>query len=100
MDTVGPEICDLIKAWKINLSSVNPARFFTHGPPGEEEKNGNLGPVVIWIGVIPGSTSSNTAHEVSQEILSLLRKNRVEDAVVEWREAVSQRLLDTRACED
>ncbi|KAF8463777.1 hypothetical protein DFH94DRAFT_857962 [Russula ochroleuca] len=90
-DTVCPKIRDLIKARKINWSSVDPARFFTHGPPGEEEK-GSLGPVVIWIGVIPGFTSSDTAHEVSQEILPLLLKNGVEDAVVEWREAVLQRL--------
>ena len=86
-DTVGPEIRDLIKARKINWSSIDPARFFTHG-----EEKGSLGPVVIWVGVIPGSTSSDTAHEVSQEILALLLKNGVEDAVVEWREAVMQRL--------
>jgi len=65
--------------------------FFTHGLLGEEEK-GSLGPVVIWVGVIPGSTSSHTAHEVSQEILALLLKNGVGDAVVEWREAIQQRL--------
>ncbi|KAH9026105.1 hypothetical protein EDB84DRAFT_1611479 [Lactarius hengduanensis] len=90
-DTVGPKIRDLIKARKINWSSIDPARFFTHGPLGEEEK-GSLGPVVIWVGVIPGSTSSDTAHEVSQEILTLLLENGVKDAVVEWREAVLQRL--------
>ena len=86
--TVGPQIRDLIKAQRINWSSVDPARFFTQG----EEEKGSLGPVVIWVGVIPGSTSSETAHKVSQEILALLRKNGVEDAVVEWREAVPHRL--------
>ena len=90
-DSVGPEIRDLIKARGVHWSSVDPARFFTHGPPGEEEK-GSLGPVVIWVGVIPGSTSSDIAHEVSQEILTLLLKNGVEHAIVEWREAVPQRL--------
>ncbi|KAF8208723.1 hypothetical protein K438DRAFT_1712445 [Mycena galopus ATCC 62051] len=89
--TVGPQIRNLIQSSKVNWSSVDPARFFTHGPPGEEEK-GRLGPVVIWIGVIPGSTASDTAHDVSQEILALLLKNGVEDVVVEWREAVPQRL--------
>ncbi|KAH9835036.1 uncharacterized protein C8Q71DRAFT_710785, partial [Rhodofomes roseus] len=44
-DTVGPQIRDLIKARKIR-SSVDSARFFTHGPPREEAK-GSLGPVVI-----------------------------------------------------
>jgi hypothetical protein len=90
-NTVGPEIRDLIKARKINWSSVDPARFFTHGPPGADEK-GSLGPVVIWVGVKPSSTSSDTAHDVSQEILALLLKNGIKDAVVEWREAVPQRL--------
>lgn len=90
-DAVGPQIRDLIKARKIDWSSIDPARFFTHSPLGEEAK-GSLGPVVIWVGVIPGSTSADTAHEVSQEILTLLRKNGVDGTVVEWREAVPQRL--------
>ncbi|XP_006462151.1 hypothetical protein AGABI2DRAFT_186201 [Agaricus bisporus var. bisporus H97] len=90
-DTVGPQIRDLIKARGIHWSSIDPARFFTHGSIGEEEK-GRLGPVVVWVGVIPGSTSPDTAHDVSQEILALLLKNGVEDVVVEWREAVLQRL--------
>ncbi|KAI9456281.1 hypothetical protein BJY52DRAFT_1204836 [Lactarius psammicola] len=79
-------IVDLITTRKINWSSVDPARFFTHATSGEEK--GSLGPVVIWLCVIPGSTSSDTAHEVSQEILTLLREHGVKDAVVEWREAV------------
>lgn len=90
-DTVGPKTADLITNRKIDWLSIDPARFFTHATPGEEEK-GRLGPVVIWIGVTPGSTSSNTAHEVSQEILSLLREHGVEDTVVEWREGVLQRM--------
>ena len=89
--TVGPEICDLFRAREIKWTSVDPARFFTHGPPGEETK-GSLGPAVIWVGVRPGSTSSHTAHAVSQEILELLQKNGVDDVVVEWREAVPQKL--------
>jgi len=90
-DAVGPQIRDLIKARKIEWSSVDPARFFTHAPLGEEAK-GSLGPVVIWVGVTPGSTSADTAHEVSGKILALLLKNGVKDVVVEWREAVPQRL--------
>jgi len=87
-DAVGPQIRDLLKARKINWSSINPARFFTHAPLGEEAK-GSLCPVVVWVGVSPGSTSADTAHKVSGEILALLVKNEV---VVEWHEAVPQRL--------
>ena len=90
-DTVGPQIRDLIKARHIRWSSIDPARFFTHGPPGEEAK-GSLGPVVIWVGVLPGSTSPDIAHGVSQAILALLLKSGVEGVVVEWREAVPQQL--------
>lgn len=90
-DTVGPKIRDIVKAQKVRWSSIDPARFFTHGPLGEDEK-GSLGPVVIWIGVLPGSTSPATAHDVSQQILDLLANNGVKDVVVEWREAVLQRL--------
>ncbi|KAJ7508426.1 hypothetical protein B0H11DRAFT_27704 [Mycena galericulata] len=90
-DTVGPQIRDLIKAREVHWSSVDPARFFTHAQPGEEAK-GSLGPVVIWSAFFPGSTSSEIAHEISQDILALLLKNGVEDVVVEWREAFPQRL--------
>ena len=65
-------------------------RFFTHGPLGEEK--GSLGPAVIWISVHPGSTSADTAHDVSQQILTLLQKHGIEGVVVEWTEAVVQRL--------
>ncbi|KAG5651234.1 hypothetical protein H0H81_009384 [Sphagnurus paluster] len=67
-DTVSPEICDLIKARRISWSSVDPARFYTHGLPEEKEK-GSLSPVV------------------SQEILTLLLENGVNDVIVEWHEA-------------
>ncbi|KAF8884633.1 hypothetical protein BD779DRAFT_1536189 [Infundibulicybe gibba] len=93
-DAVGPQIKDLIKSRGVNWSSIDPARFFTHSPEEDQgtTKDGTLGPVVIWVGVIPGSTSADTAHEVSQEILALLLKSGVRDAVLEWREAVPARL--------
>ena len=87
-DTVGPQIRDLVKARKVRYSSIDPARFVTYG----EDDARTLGPIVIWIGVYPGSTSPDTAHEASQDILALLVKNGVEGAVVEWREAVPLKL--------
>ncbi|KAI6035569.1 hypothetical protein F5J12DRAFT_902356 [Pisolithus orientalis] len=89
-----PQICNVIEAQKIQWSSIALACFFTHSLPGEEEK-GSLGLVVIWIGVLPSSTSPETAHNVSQEILALLQKHEVEGVVVEWREVVAQRLADS-----
>ena len=90
-DAVGPHFHNLIKARKVDWLSIDPACFFTHPLLGEETK-GSLGLIVIWVGVLPGSTSTNSTHEVSQEILTLLQKNGVNDVVVEWHEAVLQRL--------
>ena len=87
-DTVGPQIRDLVKDRQVRYSSIDPVRFVTYG----EDDVGTLGPVVIWVGVYPGSTSPDTAHEVSQDILALLVQNGVQDAVVEWREAVPLKL--------
>ena len=44
---------------------------------------------MIWVAVYPGSTSADTAHKVSQDILGLLKQNGVEDVEVEWHEAVT-----------
>ncbi|KAJ7068784.1 hypothetical protein C8F01DRAFT_1119275, partial [Mycena amicta] len=84
--TVGPQIRDIVKAHGVQYSCIH-AHSYTHGPPGEENC-----PPVVWIGVQPGFTSADTARDVSQVILALLEKNKVTGVVVEWREAVVQRL--------
>ncbi|KDQ12242.1 hypothetical protein BOTBODRAFT_146737 [Botryobasidium botryosum FD-172 SS1] len=78
---LGLQIVQIIKARKVNLTSVDPARFYTH--PADEAGKGSLGPVVIWVGVKPGTTSSETAHEVSLEILGLLKDEGIEGVVIE-----------------
>ena len=82
--TVGPLIRLIIRRNKIRYSSIDVARFITH-----DQDNGQFpGPVVIWIGVYPDSTTADTSHEVSQEILALLKEYQIEDVEVEWRESV------------
>src|SRR5258706_9071359 len=56
-ETVGPRIVDLFLTRNIDWLS----HFFTHTMLGEDEK-GSFSPVVLWLGAIPGSTSSDTAH--------------------------------------
>ena len=82
---VAPKIVALLKHQSIRYSAIDPARFFTHGPPGEEEK-GTLRPVTIWIALHPGTTTVETAHDASLELL------KVDDAVVEWREGAPEKL--------
>jgi len=82
--TVGPLVRDLIKSQKICYTSIDVASFVTH----ETDKEDSFGPVVIWMGVYPGSTSADTAHDLSQDILDLLKGYGIEDVEIEWRESV------------
>ncbi|CAA7270321.1 unnamed protein product [Cyclocybe aegerita] len=91
-NTVGLQVCELVKSAVGTRFSIDPARFATciHGQEGES----TLGPVVIWVAVSPGSTSADTAHEASLAILELLWKNGIKDVEVEWCEAVTFRMGD------
>ncbi|KAG6809002.1 hypothetical protein H0H93_016266 [Arthromyces matolae] len=90
-DTVSRQIVDIMNARSIDFTTINSVRFFTHSSE-DDDKEGSLGPPVIWVGVRPGSTTSETAYAASQEILELLLKNGVEDVVIEWTEAVVRML--------
>ncbi|KAK7681713.1 hypothetical protein QCA50_015060 [Cerrena zonata] len=96
--TTSLHIVDIIKDRKINLVSVGTARFFTN--PTEEGREGSLGPVVIWIGVKPGTTSPNTAHEASQEILAYLKSEGIKGVEVEWKESLLQKLAGPPLLQD
>jgi len=87
--TVGPLVRDLIKTQKIRYTSIDVARFITH----ETDKTDVPGPIVIWIGVHPGSTTADTAHDVSENILGLLQSYGIEGVEVEWRESVFWRAV-------
>jgi len=82
--TVGPLVRDLLKTQRIRYTSIDVARFITYGDKEEEIP----GPVVIWVGVYPGSTTADTAHDSSKDILTLLKGYDIEDVEVEWRESI------------
>ena len=65
------------------------ARFITH----ETDKKDIPGPVVIWIGAYPGSTTSDIAHDISENILGLLQSHGIEGVEVEWRVSVFWRAV-------
>jgi hypothetical protein len=87
-DTVAPQICQLLKTWKIRYSAINTARFVTHGEDGKD----TIGPVVIWISTHPTTTTAENAHDASPDVLALLKANGVEGAVVEWYEGAVEKL--------
>lgn len=87
--TVGPLVRDLIKTQNIRYTSIDVARFITH----DTDQKDIPGSVVIWIGVYPGSTTADTAHGVSENILGLLQSYGIEGVEVEWRESVFWRAV-------
>ncbi|KAJ3744860.1 hypothetical protein DFH05DRAFT_1491159 [Lentinula detonsa] len=96
--TVLDDIRLIVKAAVNDYSCLNACRFYTHGPdsfvhnPDGVTDGGSLGPAVVWVGIPPGSTTVDIAHDASQKILELLHQNGVNDAVIEWRDAVVSRL--------
>ncbi|KAG8930360.1 hypothetical protein FRC01_002874 [Tulasnella sp. 417] len=68
-ETIGPLVHDMVKVYGSHYTSIDSAQFITYRRNKEEK----TGPVTIWIGVVPGYTTANTAHKVSMDILSLLR---------------------------
>src|SRR5258708_33515916 len=52
-----------------------------------EAKKPVVGPVTIWIGVLPESTSATAAHAAAQDVLALLNDYQITDVDVDFRES-------------
>ncbi|KAF5317407.1 hypothetical protein D9611_003548 [Ephemerocybe angulata] len=93
-DTVIDPICLIVGSGVPDYSSIGAGRLYTHGPagftpnPDGRTDGGSLSPGAVLVAVPPGSTNADTAREVSEEIFALLDQHGVDDAMVEWREAV------------
>jgi len=87
-DTVAPLIVTLLKERGIRRSVLKTARFLTLHEDGKK----TLGPIVIWIALHPGHNTAIDARDASPDILCILKKHGVEDAVVQWYEGTVERL--------
>lgn len=83
-EEVGPQVLDLLTVQGIRWSSIDLARFVTDG--GSDKQI--VGPVVIWIGVLPDSLEGPQAISSSEAILMLLKSFGIEDVEVEYRESI------------
>ena len=52
-----------------------------------EAKKPVAGPVTIWIGVFPESTSATTAQDAAQDVLALLKDYQITDVDIDFRES-------------
>lgn len=83
-NTVAPRILATVEAHGLKFSSLGAVRFATF-EDGKEEK---LGPAVILIAVLPGTTNAGEVRDATPDILRILSDVQVTDVVVEWREGM------------
>ncbi|KAI0310769.1 hypothetical protein OF83DRAFT_1070010 [Amylostereum chailletii] len=86
-EELGPKVRDVLNVRGIRWSSIDVARFVTDGDSDTQI----VGPVVIWIGVLPDLLDGPQAITLGDEILALLQSFSIEDVEVEYRELIYTR---------
>jgi hypothetical protein len=77
--TVGPAMVDYLDSKGVKCTSLDPVRM---GYAGESSP-----PVIIWMGVVPGSLSAEDGVEVATRCKSILLAHDIDDVHVEIRES-------------
>ncbi|KAG9006378.1 hypothetical protein FRB94_000842 [Tulasnella sp. JGI-2019a] len=90
--TIHKEVVKLLDNRKIQLTSVDLARFRWDEQNTDGDRETFTSRVTIWVGVLPDSTTGNAAFESSQDILNLLKKHNIHDVDVAYRETVTHPL--------
>jgi hypothetical protein len=73
------------------------ARFAVVEDGGDEDEDGTLGPVVVWIAVRPSTTDAAAVRDATPDILQILADVEITDVTVEWYEGSVARLVDLRS---
>ena len=78
--TVGPAMVDYLDSMEIKWTSLDPVRmgYATDSSP----------PVIVWMGVVPGSLSAEEGIKVATHCKSILSAHDIDDVHVEIRESV------------
>ena len=80
---LGPKVCDCLDSKQVMWTSVDIVRFAKVGEAP--------GPIVLWIGVMPQSLSSEDAHTAAIGCLQCLELFQLTDVEVEFRESIFTR---------
>ncbi|KAF8799280.1 hypothetical protein BYT27DRAFT_7221909 [Phlegmacium glaucopus] len=104
-DDLGWKVVEVMDAHTIRFTTIDVVRFkkveVDEAPEDEENAVGKeegkgeggkakkpvVGPVTIWIGVFPESTSAMAAHDAAQDVLALLKDYQITDVDVDFRES-------------
>ena len=79
---LGPRVCHLLDSQGVFWTSIDVVRFIRVGE-GEP-----LSPVVLWIGVVPGTLLGEDARASADACLDLLKEFGCDDVEIEFRESI------------
>ncbi|KZS90499.1 hypothetical protein SISNIDRAFT_488376 [Sistotremastrum niveocremeum HHB9708] len=84
----------------VKYSAIMPVRFsivaIECGEEGEGEKEGYLGPVVVWIAVRPDTTDAVALRDATPDILDILAEAQITVVVIGWYEGSVERMVDCK----
>ncbi|KAF8552333.1 hypothetical protein OG21DRAFT_1535374 [Imleria badia] len=97
-DELGWKVVSVMDAHQIRFTTIDIVRFKKVVEDDEEgeAKNPVVGPVTIWIGVSPDTTSATAAHGAAQDVLALLKDYKITDVDVDFRESAYVREVGPR----
>ncbi|KAF5332793.1 hypothetical protein D9611_005174 [Ephemerocybe angulata] len=92
-NTILEETVKLLDKREIKFTSIDLARFRWSEEDRVPTTNTVTSRITIWIGVLPGSTTTEAAFHSSQGILELLKQHEIDDLDVAFRESVVRSLV-------
>ncbi|KAI1787375.1 hypothetical protein LXA43DRAFT_1098305 [Ganoderma leucocontextum] len=78
---------DVVRFKKVEVDEAPEDEDDAEGEEEGEAKKPDVGPVTIWIGVFPESTSATAAHDAAQDVLALLKDYQITDVDIDIRES-------------
>ncbi|GBE86227.1 hypothetical protein SCP_0901060 [Sparassis crispa] len=88
--TIREEVVQLLDNREIQQTSVDLVRFRWDEQNSDGGRETVTSCVTIWVGVLPDSTTGDTAFKSSKDILQLLKQHSIHDIDVAYRESVAQ----------
>ncbi|KAH9851414.1 hypothetical protein C2E23DRAFT_886587 [Lenzites betulinus] len=93
-DGLCARVSGIMDAHQVHLTTIDIVRFMEvlegedEGQNDPEARKPAIGPVTIWVGVAPASTSPTAAHDAAAAVLALLAEHQITDVDVAFRESV------------
>ncbi|TRM67082.1 hypothetical protein BD626DRAFT_452493 [Schizophyllum amplum] len=99
---LGWKVVGVLDAHHIRFTTIDVVRFKTVvgyeylEDEGKSSDGPIIGPVTIWVGVLPNTTSPTAAHNSARDVLALLAAYHLDDVDIDFRESMYIRTVGPR----